>query len=532
MQLIIPMSGRGDRFLRAGYRVPKPLIPIEGKPIVEHVLNLFPGVEDVVFVCNTEHLAATPLRAVLQRLRPAARVVAIEPHNLGPVHATLQAAPWIPDDDEVIVNYCDFSARWDFARFRRTVREVGCDGCITAYRGFHPHSLGPTFYAYLRHQDHWMEEIQEKACFTDNRMEEYASAGTYYFARGRHVTRYFAELVRRQQSLNGEYYVSLVYNLMRADGLRTWVYELDQFLQWGTPEDLEEYLGWSEFFHGPGARGVPAAPTPGTPQAAGTNLVPMAGAGRRFQEAGYTVPKPFVPVDGAPMVVQAVRAYPAAARWVFVAQQSHLAVGGFADTVRRQYPSCTIVSVDGLTAGQASTCQLAEPHVPPEAPLFIGACDHSMVWDPARFVALAGGARYDALIWTFQGHAGVRRHPQMYSYVEVAPDGVTALRVSTKVPLSDRPDRDHAVVGAFWFRRAKAFFDAVRHLMAMTPERPGGEWYVDTCLNAAIALGMTVGVFQIDRYIGWGTPDELKTYEYWSRYFRRAPDAVHRAAVL
>lgn len=518
MQLVIPMSGRGDRFLQAGYRMPKPLIPIDGKPMVEHVLDLFPGVDDVIFICNTDHLAQTPLRAELQRLRPGARIVGIAPHKLGPVHATLQAGPWIAPDDEVIVNYCDFSARWDFAAFRRTVRETGCDGCITAYRGFHPHSLGDTLYAYLRERGGWMEEIREKAAFTDQRMQEYASAGTYYFAKGRHVTRYCTELMRRPaQAIHGEFYVSLVYNLMRAEGLKTWIYELDQFVQWGTPEDLEDYLGWSRYFLGRGANGLPSAPAPAAPHAAGTNLVPMAGAGQRFAQAGYDPPKPLIPVDGAPMVVQATRAYPAAARWVFVAQQAHLDHFDLAPTLRREYPSSTVVPVAQLTAGQAATCLLAEPHVPPERPLFIGACDHSMVWDTERFAALA--TRYDALIWTFQGFStGVRRRPSMYSYVETAPDGTTARRVSTKAPLSDRPERDPVVVGAFWFRQARDFFAAARALM-QGDERHGGERYVDTAMNAAMARGLRVGVFPIDQYLGWGTPDELKTYDYWQRYF-------------
>ena len=128
MQLIIPMSGRGDRFLRAGYRMPKPLIPVDGKPMIEHVVNLFPGINDVVFVCNEEHLATTDLREVLRTLRPSARIVSIRSYKLGPVHAVLQAADPIAADDEVIVNYCDFACRWDFEQFRRTVRDTACDG--------------------------------------------------------------------------------------------------------------------------------------------------------------------------------------------------------------------------------------------------------------------------------------------------------------------------------------------------------------------------------------------------------------------
>lgn len=512
MQLIIPMSGRGDRFLRAGYRMPKPLIPIDGKPMIEHVVNLFPGIDDVLFICNEAHLATTDLRAVLQGLRPTARIVSIPSHKLGPVYATLQAERFIPDDDDVIVNYCDFACRWDVEQFRRTVRETACDGCITAYRGFHPHSLGETYYAYIKERHQWLEEIKEKSSFTNQRMKEYASAGTYYFAKGRYVKHYFRALMDRQLHVQGEYYVSLVYNLMKADGLRTVIYELDQFLQWGTPEDLEEYLEWSRIFQRwPAAR--PAVTVPGQ-----TNLIPMAGEGRRFLEAGYPVPKPLIPVDGVPMVVRAVECAPPGERWVLVCREEHLTRHGLVEELRRRWPQCRIIPVAATTEGQACTCLLAEPVIPADQPLFIGACDNGMLWDAARFQQMVSGACFDALIWTFQRHVGVRRHPRMYSYVEVDADGVTARRVSMKTPISDTPQHDHAVVGAFWFRRAGDFFNAARQLMACQ-DRTRGEFYVDACLNELIRAGKRVGVFLIDHYLGWGTPDDLNTYEYWDRYF-------------
>lgn len=512
MQLIIPMSGRGDRFLRAGYRMPKPLIPVDGKPMIEHVVNLFPGVEDVLFICNQEHLAETNLRTVLQGLRPAARIVGIPSHKLGPVHAVLQAADQIAEEDAVIVNYCDFACRWDFEQFRRTVREVGCDGGITAYRGFHPHSLGDTYYAYIREANHWLEEIREKAAFTKNRLQEYASAGTYYFAKGRYVTHYFRALMDRQVHVRGEYYVSLAYNLMKADGLRTYIYELEQFLQWGTPEDLEEYLEWRRIFQRWPAPHV-SITVPGQ-----TNLIPMAGEGRRFLEAGYTTPKPLISVDGMPMVQRAAECAPAGERWVFVCRADHLNHPRLADTLQQRWPQARVMSVARTTEGQACTCLLAEAEIPADQPLFIGACDNGMLWDAERFQSLIKDPRIDALIWTFQRHVGVRRHPQMYSYVEVAPDGMTARRVSMKTPLSEDPIHDHAVVGAFWFHRAGDFFQAARQLTARQ-DRTRGEFYVDACMNEVMRAGHRVGVFLLDHYIGWGTPDELNTYEYWDRYF-------------
>ncbi len=101
-------------------------------------------------------------------------------------------------------------------------------------------------------------------------MEEYASAGGYYFKKGEYVKRFFKELVERNIDCNGEYYVSLVYNLMMNQNLPIYIYELKHFLQWGTPEDVEEYQSWSDYFRFEANRRP-------SHQMKGTLLVPMAG---------------------------------------------------------------------------------------------------------------------------------------------------------------------------------------------------------------------------------------------------------------
>jgi len=188
LKIVIPMSGVGQRFRDAGYKDPKPLIQVDGKPIIEHVVAMFPGEADFTFVCSRDHLESTGLRAVLTRIAPAGRIVAIEPHKLGPVHAVLQAADTLPDDEPVVVNYCDFAVDWDWPAIKAAMAANGCDGAVPAYRGFHPHMLGDTHYAFMRDDHGWMLEIQEKKPFTANRMDEYASTGTYCFRRGALLT--------------------------------------------------------------------------------------------------------------------------------------------------------------------------------------------------------------------------------------------------------------------------------------------------------------------------------------------------------
>ena len=249
MQIVIPMAGSGRRFVESGYKRIKPLIEVDKRPFIEYVVNMFPGETNFLFICSEEHLNNTNLRETLNSIVPEGRVVGIRQHKRGPVWTVLEARDHINDEEQTIVNYCDFNCIWDYKRFKQTVTEKGYSGAMACYRGFHPHLLGPNLYASLRvDENNLLLEVREKYSFTESKMDSYQSSGTYYFKSGALAKKYFRELIEQDISVNGEYYVSLVYNLMCRDNLKTHIYEIDKFCQWGTPQDLEEFNYWLNYF--------------------------------------------------------------------------------------------------------------------------------------------------------------------------------------------------------------------------------------------------------------------------------------------
>jgi NDP-sugar pyrophosphorylase family protein len=525
MQLVIPLSGSGERFRRAGHVLPKPLIEVEGKPIIQHVVELFPGVDDVVFICNDTHLEdpALGLRQLLLGLVPNARVVSIAPHRLGPVHAVLEAlrTPGLLDPSRpVIVNYCDFACRWDFDHFVRFVRETECDGCIPCYSGFHPHMLGSVNYAYVDvfrdasgEPTLWGRRIQEKRPFTDDPMAEYASSGTYYFRTAELMTQCFHEVVARGLEVSGEYYVSMAYTPLFEASRAVAVYPLAHFMQWGTPEDLDEYRYWSDTF-----RELAQRPRPRAEQQ-GTTLIPMAGTGSRFT-ALTGVPKPLIEVAGVPMALRALADLPSAPQQRFVLG-AHLAD---AEELRSQLASASRAAsfrvLAGPTDGQASTCLAGLDGVDLEAPLTIGACDHGALYDDDSFERAMADAHTDVWVHCARGYPGATRDPSAYGWVDATAEG-TILGVSVKAPLAD-PKTDPVIIGAFTFRRGRDFVASAERMMARNA-RVRGEFYVDTCIEDAIALGLTCRVFEVDRYLCWGTPNDLRTFHYWQACFHQWP---------
>jgi len=238
------------------------------------------------------------------------------------------------------------------------------------------------------------------------------------------------------------------------------------------------------------------------------NLIPAAGAGARFVDAGYAMPKPLLPVHGQPMIVHAARALPAADLWVFACRTDHLQHTPMERVLRAEFSGCEIVPVAALTQGQAATCLLAEPLLRADDELTIGPCDSAGIL--AGGTVLWGDPAFDARIWTFRGHPAVLQDPRMYGWVDVAPDG-SVRRVSVKVPISDTPLRDHAVVGTFSFRRAGDFIAAAKRTIALD-RRVRGEFYVDDVMNDVIELGVRTSVLEVERYEAWGTPVDYEAF--------------------
>lgn len=253
-----------------------------------------------------------------------------------------------------------------------------------------------------------------------------------------------------------------------------------------------------------------------------TLLIPLAGAGQRFVDAGYKDPKPLIMVSKLPMIIQAARALPETTSQVFVCRDEHLKRFPLAATLSQYYPKSKSITVDHLTDGQASTCMLAKDSVNPDAALHIGACDNSMVYDTAKFDALFNASDTDAVIWTFRNNPTVKFNPKAYGWVDADAKGHVK-RISCKVPISDEPMKDHAIVGSFSFKRAKDFFAATENMIKAN-SRVNNEFYVDHAMNFVIDLGLKVKVFEVDHYICWGTPNDLKTFEYWQTFFDQHKD--------
>lgn len=248
-------------------------------------------------------------------------------------------------------------------------------------------------------------------------------------------------------------------------------------------------------------------------------VIPMAGLGQRFVDAGYTTPKPLIDVGGVPMIVRVVGDLPPASRTVLVVHGEHVRRHAIDAVLRRWFPRAHIAATDELTAGQACTVRLAADALDPAADVLVAACDATHVYDRKRFDALRGDSTIEAIVWTYRGEPRVLASPHSFGWVRADECG-DVIGVSCKQPVSNELLRDHVASGFFWFRSAGRLMAAIDELVAGN-QRVNNEFYLDVVPNRLVAAGARVAAFEVEKYIGWGTPEDLRDYLRWEQYFAR-----------
>lgn len=228
-------------------------------------------------------------------------------------------------------------------------------------------------------------------------------------------------------------------------------------------------------------------------------LIPMAGHGSRFSQAGYTFPKPLIEVNGKPMIQVVVENLNIDAHYIFIVQKEHYEKYQLKYMLNMIAPGCDVVQVDGVTEGAACTTLLARNIINNNEPLVIANSDQYVEWDSNECLYAFTADGVDAGILTFNSV-----HPK-WSYARLDERGFVA-EVAEKKPISDL-----ATVGIYYWKRGS---DYVKYADRMIEKniRTNNEFYVCPVFNEAIGDGKLVRVKNIKKMWGIGTPEDLQTY--------------------
>ena len=228
-------------------------------------------------------------------------------------------------------------------------------------------------------------------------------------------------------------------------------------------------------------------------------LIPMAGAGSRFQQAGYTFPKPLIDVEGKPMIQVVVENLGIDANFIFVVQKEHREKYNLDTLLNLIAPNCKVVEVDGLTEGAACTALLAKEYIDNDNPLFFANSDQFVEWDSTEFMYKMNETDADGGIVSFRA-----THPK-WSFAKVNDDGLVT-EVAEKNPISDI-----ATVGYYYWKKGSDFVKYAEEMIEKDI-RVNNEFYVCPVFNQAIEGGKQIRTFDIPKMWGLGTPEDLTYY--------------------
>lgn len=232
MNILIPMAGAGSRFAQAGYTFPKPLIEVNGKPMIQVVVENLNIEANYTFIVQKEHYEKYSLQYLLNLISPNCNIVQVDGLTEGAACTTLLAKEFINTDEPLLIANSDQFIEWNSNECLYAFSADGIDGGLLTFYNSHPKwsfvKLG---------QDGFVSEVAEKKPISTN-----ASTGIYYWSKGSDYVKYAEQMIEKNIRTNNEFYVCPVFNEAIQDGKKIRMKQIERMWGLGTPEDLNYFL--------------------------------------------------------------------------------------------------------------------------------------------------------------------------------------------------------------------------------------------------------------------------------------------------
>lgn len=240
LHIIMPMAGEGSRFLKEGWTTPKPLIELRGLPLFKRAISSV-SIDGIPmkysFIVRQEHIDKYSIDEQIKAILPQANIFSVLKTTRGAVETCLMAESVIADEDGVIVMDCDLEFR--SKRFLEILKgilsqpmEQSEGGALVSFESNEPRYS----YAALG-EDGFVTRTAEKEVISNH-----ALCGAYFFSTGKRFKQIAHQLLDEPEFKKPEYYVSLLYNYLLAEGEKVQLARMEEYYSYGTPEELKRYL--------------------------------------------------------------------------------------------------------------------------------------------------------------------------------------------------------------------------------------------------------------------------------------------------
>lgn len=232
VNVLIPMAGAGTRFAQAGYTLPKPLIDVDGKPMIQKVIDNLNIDANFIFIVQKEHYEKYNLKSYLNLMVPGCQIVLAGEIRNGAAWDTLLAKDLINSDRHLLIVNSDQFVEWDSCDFMYAMLADHCDGGILTFNADNPK------WSYAKvGDDGYVSEVAEKKVISEN-----ATVGIYYWKHGSDYVRCAEQMISKNIRVNNEFYVCPVFNEAIESYMKIKIFPIQKMWGLGTPEDLQYFL--------------------------------------------------------------------------------------------------------------------------------------------------------------------------------------------------------------------------------------------------------------------------------------------------
>ena len=228
------MAGEGSRFAKEGYTFPKPLIDVNGKPMIQTVVENLDFDAQYIFLVRQEHIEKySGLEGTLERITNGnCEIVPVDKLTEGAACTALLAKDYINDDDDLLIANSDQFIEYESENFKTLKSMIDVDGIVFTFNAVHPK------WSFVRVNSRGVAvEVAEK-----NPISNIATCGIYWYRRGSDFVRYAEQMIEKDIRVNNEFYIAPVYNELIEDGKALIPFYVHAMHGLGTPEDLREFL--------------------------------------------------------------------------------------------------------------------------------------------------------------------------------------------------------------------------------------------------------------------------------------------------
>jgi dTDP-glucose pyrophosphorylase len=232
MQIIIPMAGLGARFKTAGYTIPKPMVDVLGRPMIQAVIENLQVEGQYIFIIHKQHETDYGLGSMLQQIKPGCVVIETEVVTEGPACTALLAQDYIDSNELIIINCDQIIEDLNINQLIRFSKVNQADGILGTFISTSNKN------SYVKLDDHgYVTEVKEKLVISNT-----ATNGLHFWNNGKDFVFSAKEMIKANERYNNEFYIAPTYNYLIKNRKVVLPYFYNLHFPIGTPQDLEAYV--------------------------------------------------------------------------------------------------------------------------------------------------------------------------------------------------------------------------------------------------------------------------------------------------